>query len=108
MTDRDPLIRDFLKATGWGIATRIPLAGDASLRRHERFVRGTDRAILMDAPPDSGEDTRPFIEIADWLAGFCTALLAARLCGLFLSSRRAPLYLLQYSSFPLGSRQGGL
>ena len=69
MTDRDPLIRDFLKATGWGIATRIPLAGDASLRRYERLVRGTDRAILMDAPPDSGEDTRPFIEIADWLAG---------------------------------------
>ncbi|WP_339646961.1 aminoglycoside phosphotransferase family protein [Jannaschia helgolandensis] len=68
MTDRDPMIRDFLKATGWGIATRIPLAGDASLRRYERLVRGTDRAILMDAPPDSGEDTRPFIEIAAWLA----------------------------------------
>ncbi len=57
---------DFLTAQGWGGATILPLAGDASFRRYFRVVDGTRRAVLMDAPPPH-EDPRPFIAIAQWL-----------------------------------------
>ena len=57
---------DFLKRQGWGGATILPLAGDASFRRYFRIVDGARRAVLMDAPPPH-EDPRPFIEIAQWL-----------------------------------------
>lgn len=58
----------FLARSGWGDATRAPLAGDASNRRYERLRRadGT-RAVLMDAPPDRGEDVRPFVRTAQYL-----------------------------------------
>jgi aminoglycoside/choline kinase family phosphotransferase len=57
---------DFLRSQGWGGATILPLAGDASFRRYFRIVDGARRAVLMDAPPPH-EDPRPFIEIAQWL-----------------------------------------
>jgi hypothetical protein len=57
---------DFLEGQGWGGATILPLAGDASFRRYFRVVDGARRAVLMDAPPPH-EDPRPFIEIAQWL-----------------------------------------
>ena len=57
---------DFLGRNGWGSATILPLAGDASFRRYFRVVDGRRRAVLMDAPPPH-EDPRPFIEIAQWL-----------------------------------------
>jgi len=57
---------DFLTRQGWGGATILPLAGDASFRRYFRIVDGARRAVLMDAPPPH-EDPRPFIEIAQWL-----------------------------------------
>lgn len=57
---------DFLAGLGWGGATILPLAGDASFRRYFRVVDGARRAVLMDAPPPH-EDPRPFIEIAQWL-----------------------------------------
>lgn len=60
-------ITDFLAAAGWGCATRAPLAGDASARRYERLAGGPRPAILMDAPPESGLDTGPFLSVADWL-----------------------------------------
>ncbi|WP_299653110.1 phosphotransferase [uncultured Jannaschia sp.] len=68
MTDRTTEITAFLHGAGWEDAARVPLAGDASLRRYVRLVRSDARAILMDAPPETGEDVRPFLEIAEWLA----------------------------------------
>ncbi|MEM9523226.1 MAG: phosphotransferase [Pseudomonadota bacterium] len=66
---RSERITIFLARAGWGAATRAPLAGDASNRRYERLVHpdlGT--AVLMDAPPDAGEDIKSFIKIAKHLA----------------------------------------
>ncbi len=70
MTDRDAMIPAFLARAGWGDATVAPLAGDASNRRYLRLSdpeKGP--AVLMDAPPEKGEDVRPFIAIAEYLAG---------------------------------------
>ncbi len=62
-------IADFLAAEGWGAAVRTPLAGDASARRYERLRDGSRRAILMDAPPESGLALAPFIGVTGWLRG---------------------------------------
>ncbi|MDX2483473.1 MAG: phosphotransferase [Pseudodonghicola sp.] len=69
MTDRTPLIDSFLATTDWAGVPRAPLAGDASNRRYERLTDpATGRsAVLMDAPPDKGEDVRPFVAIARFL-----------------------------------------
>lgn len=69
MPDRDTVIHSFLDDSGWGDATVAPLAGDASNRRYLRVARndGQDRAVLMDAPSEKGEDVCPFIHIATWL-----------------------------------------
>jgi tRNA threonylcarbamoyl adenosine modification protein YjeE len=57
----------FVEASGWGEATRGFLAGDASNRRYDRLRRtshtGDQTAVLMDAPPEKGEDVVPFIAI---------------------------------------------
>jgi aminoglycoside/choline kinase family phosphotransferase len=63
-----PAAAPFLHACGWGGARIEPLAGDASFRRYFRVVAGERRAVLMDAPPPH-EDPRPFIAVAEWLAG---------------------------------------
>ncbi|MEO0391048.1 MAG: phosphotransferase [Pseudomonadota bacterium] len=61
--------RAFIVAQGWADAARSHVAGDASNRRYDRLTRsdGTS-AILMDAPPDKGEDVRPFVQIALYLS----------------------------------------
>ncbi|WP_108259525.1 phosphotransferase [Mangrovicoccus ximenensis] len=65
----DPF-RDFLAAAGWGDALSRPLAGDASNRRYARVTAPDGRsAVLMDAPPERGEDVRPFLAIARHLSG---------------------------------------
>lgn len=66
MTDRNTLASAFLKTTAWYAATRAPLAGDASNRRYERLTdQETGKtAVLMDAPPDLGEDVSAFTYIA--------------------------------------------
>src|SRR6056297_2116562 len=70
MTDRSATLADFLAATDWHAAEARPLAGDASNRRYLRLHRPDGaRAVLMDAPPDKGEDTRPFTRIARYLTG---------------------------------------
>ena len=69
MSDRADARDAFLQTAGWGEAARRPLAGDASGRSYLRLARGTARAVLMDAPPESGEDVRPFLTIAAWLKG---------------------------------------
>lgn len=45
---RDAALSGFLSMSGWGAATRYPLAGDASTRRYERLSLKGDKAVLMD------------------------------------------------------------
>ena len=81
MPDRSALIDTFLIQSGWGDLPRKLVAGDASNRRYERVQRGlNDTAILMDAPPDKGEDVRPFVAITDYLraAGLSAPQVFAR------------------------------
>ena len=68
MTDRASLIDTFLRKAGWDNADRELLAGDASNRAYDRLHDATlGPAVLMNAPPESGEDTRPFLKITKWL-----------------------------------------
>lgn len=57
---------EFLEKAGWAGAELVPVAGDASFRRYFRASKGSDEAILMDAPPPH-EDPRPFITMARYL-----------------------------------------
>lgn len=65
MSDRATKLTSFLERADLADAERKNLAGDASNRRYERLhlEDGTTR-VLMDAPPEKGEDVRPFIKIA--------------------------------------------
>jgi len=60
---RTDTIGTFLERAGWGDAVRTPLPGDASFRRYVRLNRGSEAALLMDAPPPK-EDVRRFAAIA--------------------------------------------
>ena len=73
MADRAALINRFVAESTWASWQVTPLAGDASGRRYARLSSNGDSVILMDAPPENGEDTRPFAAIAKWLrsAGLC-------------------------------------
>jgi N-acetylmuramate 1-kinase len=68
MPERDALIRQFLAGQGFGVACRLPLAGDASVRRYERLEGGPRPAVLMDAPPGQIE-LAPFLRAGRWLRG---------------------------------------
>ncbi|MEX3316154.1 aminoglycoside phosphotransferase family protein [Sulfitobacter sp. PS-8MA] len=69
MTERGPLIDRFLQEAGWADAARSLLAGDASNRRYDRLRKPDGQsAILMDAPPERGEDVRPFLTVAAHLS----------------------------------------
>jgi N-acetylmuramate 1-kinase len=61
---RDAAIRAFLDAAGRPGAPFAMLAGDASFRRYLRLPGG---AVVMDAPPEQGEDVRPFAAVAGHL-----------------------------------------
>ncbi|GGE06642.1 hypothetical protein SAMN05421774_102708 [Gemmobacter megaterium] len=67
MSDRKTLSDKFVAKAGWGLAARSFLAGDASPRSYDRLARGTETAVLMDAPPERGEDIRPFVAMAHHL-----------------------------------------
>jgi len=69
MIDRRAALQDrFVRANGWGDATAQTVAGDASNRRYVRLTRAdAQTAIVMDAPPDKGEDVTPFVKIATYL-----------------------------------------
>ena len=70
MADRLDLAKAFLNRTDWASAHSSLLAGDASNRKYFRLTLPTqETAVLMDAPPDKGEDTRPFVAIAEYLGG---------------------------------------
>lgn len=66
MPDREQLAEQFLAKTPWVGAGRSPLAGDASNRRYDRLKdpNSGNSAIFMDAPPDRGENVKPFVNIA--------------------------------------------
>ncbi|PJF09965.1 aminoglycoside phosphotransferase family protein [Pseudorhodobacter sp. MZDSW-24AT] len=64
MNDRRAASNRFLNASGWGDATRAFLAGDASDRSYDRLTRAGETAVLMDAPPGTGDDPAAFIAIA--------------------------------------------
>lgn len=69
MTARDSLRAAFITGSGWQDATQVAVTGDASNRRYDRLIRDTgDTAILMDAPPDRGENVEPFVAMARYLA----------------------------------------
>lgn len=63
MSEREALRRAFLNTTGWATALPEALASDASFRRYFRLSLGNQRVLLMDAPPEHGEDVRPFARV---------------------------------------------
>ena len=68
MKKRTALIDSFLVQAGWANAHKRRVAGDASNRKYDRLrLADGATAILMDAPPETGEDVQPFIAIADHL-----------------------------------------
>lgn len=69
MTERAQLFQEFLGASPWANSNATALAGDASRRRYHRLMdRSSGRyAIAMDAPPEAGEDVRPFLKVAAYL-----------------------------------------
>ena len=67
MSDRVSARTAFLESAGWARAAISDLAGDASNRRYFRLQQGEHHAVLMDAPPERGEDVRPFVAIAEFL-----------------------------------------
>lgn len=67
MTDRHATSEAFLRNCGWGNAERRFLAGDASDRSYDRLTRGSETAVLMDAPPGRGDDPAAFVAIAGHL-----------------------------------------
>ncbi|MDR7124510.1 phosphotransferase [Pseudotabrizicola sp. 4114] len=69
MGDRKTLSRAFLAAHGWDEADRCFLAGDASDRSYDRLTRAGETAVLMDAPPGTGDDPATFVAIALHLRG---------------------------------------
>lgn len=66
MNNREDIINEFLEDHGWTNEQVTFLAGDASNRKYFRVKNNTDRAILMDAPPNK-EDVRPFIFFTNYL-----------------------------------------
>ncbi|OUS37828.1 aminoglycoside phosphotransferase [Rhodobacterales bacterium 56_14_T64] len=69
MTDRNNLAATFLATTAWGAGIRADLAGDASNRQYERISDPNTgkTVVLMDAPPDKGEDVAAFVHITKHL-----------------------------------------
>lgn len=68
MMDRAAKAVEFIVQSGFGESSRALLAGDASNRRYDRLTKPNgETVIFMDAPPDRGEDVRPFVRIANYL-----------------------------------------
>ncbi len=65
--DRYASLTAFASQFGCDLATLHIIAGDASNRKYYRATQGTRAVILMDAPPEKGEDVRPFVQIAGYL-----------------------------------------
>ena len=64
MSNRAQRRDDFIAQAGWGHASAVVVAGDASNRSYDRLTKADGQtAILMNAPPEKGEDVRPFVKI---------------------------------------------
>lgn len=70
MVARSELREAFVAHSEWTNAICTIVAGDASNRKYFRLTKQVsgETAILMDAPPEKGEDVRPFVEISIFLA----------------------------------------
>lgn len=68
MSGRAARAHAFLARAGWRGSDMEHLAGDASARSYTRLLGRGGQAILMDADPATGEDVRPFLHIARYLA----------------------------------------
>jgi len=68
MTDRAGQKQAFIDQAGWHDSAQTLIAGDASNRSYTRLTKDDGAtAILMDAPPEKGEDVAPFVQIAQHL-----------------------------------------
>lgn len=68
MSDRAQKRDDFIARAGWDDASAVVVAGDASNRSYDRLTKADGQtAILMNAPPEKGEDVRPFVKILNVL-----------------------------------------
>ena len=83
---RTTAFNEFLVASGWQDARISKLAGDASNRRYVRLNDDGRKAILMDAPPEKGEDIRPFVHVANYL--ICIGLSAPEIMATDLVDQR--------------------
>ena len=64
MSNRKKKRIDFIAASSWQNAMSASVAGDASNRSYDRLTKSDGRtAILMNAPPEKGEDVLPFVKI---------------------------------------------
>lgn len=66
-SSRTKLTSIFLSQSSWKNAKRTSIQGDASRRQYERLtcsMKGT--SILMDAPPEHGEDVKPFVKVCKY------------------------------------------
>jgi aminoglycoside/choline kinase family phosphotransferase len=66
--NRTEKMNSFVGMSDWADSTQAFVAGDASNRKYLRLTKPNNAtAILMDAPPEKGEDVRPFVRIAEYL-----------------------------------------
>ena len=63
MALRTERLHAFLARAGRDPGALAPLAGDASNRRYLRLADRHGPAVVMDAPPGTGEDVRPFLAV---------------------------------------------
>ena len=59
MSERELQIKSFIAASGWGDANVESFPGDASSRRYFRLTRGSEVAVLMDAPRGAESPAEP-------------------------------------------------
>lgn len=71
MSNRSDLISNFIASTSFSGATQTALASDASKRSYIRLVdpNSSATALVMNAPPEAGEDVRPFVKVTQFLRG---------------------------------------
>ncbi len=67
MSERQRNFIAFLNRFGCDTDRMTMVAGDASNRKYYRLPHRDRTVIAMDAPPEKGEDVRPFVRIANWL-----------------------------------------
>ena len=67
MIDRLASAKAFAIKSGACVDSLTMIAGDASNRKYYRITLNDHSVVLMDAPPEKGEDVRPFVKISTFL-----------------------------------------